>query len=578
MAPSSIPGLFAAQVAVRPDAVAVSAAGVRLTYRELDRRAERLAGRIAAFGAGPGTRVALLAERSPDVVVALLAILRTGAVAVPLHEAYPVGTLQGIVDDTAAVVLLADDVMRERGLPSAPRVVLLGEDTGPRMPVPPPVDDPAEVAYIIHTSGSTGRPKGVAVTHGGVADLVRDSCWDTGRHRRTLMTAPYAFAVSAYEIWVPLLRGGHLVIAPPGPLGADAIRDLITGWSITGLHLTAGLFRVLAEEAPESFAGVEEVLTGGDVIAAGAVRRVLERCPGTIVRGMYGASETTLFTMTCTMAAPDDAGTTVPLGSPMDGVRLEVLGEDRLPVPDGGTGELYVGTPRLAHGYADRPELTADRFVTIAGRRLFRTGDLVRLGPGGRMDFAGRSGDLVKIRGFRVEPGEVEAVLSGLPGVAHVVVVATRDDAADRRLIAYVVPGADGVGVPELAAHAGQALPGYLVPSAFVVIDALPLTPNGKVDRAALPEPAPAAADAYLPPVTDRQRRLCRIFAEVLGVDRVGLSDSFFDLDGQSLLAIRLVGRVRAEIGADLAVGDIFNAPTVGELDALVETATIVRG
>ncbi|MFI8817154.1 MULTISPECIES: non-ribosomal peptide synthetase [unclassified Streptomyces] len=569
---ASVQRRFAAQVARVPDAVALSGRDGSLTYRELDRRANRLAHRLLALGVRPEEPVAVLMERSVDLVVSLLAVVKAGGCYLPLHSAHPVELMRRIVNRAGSPLILTDAVMRGRAGVLGGR--LLEPAADPDLATLPDHDpgvasDGDDVVYVIHTSGSTGEPKGVAVTHRGVLGLAADSCWDGEGHRRILSVAPYAFGVSTYELWVPLLRGGHLVLAPPGELDLGTLRRLFTEERISAVHLTAGLFRVFAEEAPESFATLSEVLTGGDVIAPTAVRRVLEACPGLVVRAMYGATEVSSFAAHAALASVDDCRAGVPVGRPMDTVDARLLDDRLAEVPDGEVGELHIAGERLAAGYFRSPGLTAEHFVTGPdGERMYRTGDLMRRGAGGLLEFAGRSGDQVKIRGYRVEPAEVEHALGQLPGVAHAAVVVREPQPGDKRLAAYVVPRGSGPG--DLRTALGGLLPDYAVPDTFVELAALPLTPNGKLDRAALPEPAapePAATTATAP-VGERQSVLCVLVARVLGVPEIGPDDSFFDLGGQSLQAMRLVARIQAEFGAELTVGDVFNNPTVAELDS----------
>jgi amino acid adenylation domain-containing protein len=569
---SSIPERFGAQARRSPAAVAVAAGGTVLTYRELDARANRLAHRLLALGVRAEAPVAVLMERSADLVTAILAVLKAGACYLPLHSAYPPERMQWIMDMAGGPVLLADPVTRARGLPRGRRTLVLPEEPPPDGPVSDPdvTLHPDQLAYVMYTSGSTGTPKGVAVTHRGVLDLVADPCWDTGYHERVPLLAPYAFDVSTYELWVPLLRGGRVVVTPPGDLEIATLRRLVERERVTGLHLSAGLFRVVAQEAPESLAQVREVMTGGDVVAPTAVRRVLEACPDTRVRAMYGPTEATLFTTCAPLAAPYQPAATVPIGQPMAGVRAYVLDPRLRPVATGEVGELYLAGPRLARGYHRRPDLTAERFVPDpfhgTGERMYRTGDLVRWLPDGRLDFVGRADDQVKIRGFRVELAEVAAVLAEHAGLADLAVVAREQAPGDRRLVAYLVPESRGVDVAALRAHAARRLPDYMVPAGFVVLDALPLTPNGKLDRAALPDPEPEPESAYRAPRDTTEEILCGVFAEVLGVPKVGLDDDFFALGGQSLLAMRLISRVRAALGVELPIATLFDAPTVAEL------------
>ncbi|MFD6756877.1 amino acid adenylation domain-containing protein [Micromonospora gifhornensis] len=571
---SSIQERFAAQVDRAPDATAVTFGDVRLSYRELDERANRLAHRLLALGVSPEQPIAISLERSVELVVATLAVLKAGASYLPLHSAYPVERMQWIVDEAGAHILLTDAASQQRGVPRTDQVVDLSTaDPADDAPTSRPAvaTGPEQLAYVIYTSGSTGRPKGVAVPHRGVLALVSDSCFDGGAHQRVAMVAPYAFSVSSYELWVPLLRGGHLVVAPPGVPDVQMIQNLIIKDELTALHLTAGLFRVIAEEAPECLGGLREVLTGGDVIAPTAVQRVLEACPSLTVRAMYGQSEATLFTLTTPLTAPYQPQAYVPLGRPLDHIRHHVLDDQGRPVAPGMAGELYLAGDALALGYLNRPELTDERFVAdpfaADGTRMYRTGDLVRQGDDGQLEFIARVGAQVKIRGFRVEPAEVAAVLAEYPGLADVAVEARQLGPDDTRLVAYVVPAATTVDVSALRPYAMGRLPEYMVPAATVVLDRLPLTANGKLDRQALPVPDFDNVSTYGAPQNARQETLCRIFADVLGVDRIGIDDSFFDLGGQSLLAMRLTSRIGAELGVELPLAAIFDCSTVASLD-----------
>jgi amino acid adenylation domain-containing protein len=587
---NSVQERFAQVVARTPDAIAVSSPAGAVTYAELDEHANRIARRLIGLGVKPEDPVMVLQERTVELVASILGIVKAGAMYLPLHSAYPLPRMQWIADSLSRPVLLADAIMRERGLPEVPTVVFVDSDAKQRsLPgIDPDVRTGLDhLVHMIYTSGSTGDPMGVAVTHRGVLGLALDSCWDGGAQERILMLAPYAFSVSTYELWVPLLRGGHLVLAPPGRLDVGTLRRLLTEHQISAVHVTAGLFRVVADEAPESFAGVREVLTGGDVISAKAVQQVLQACPDTVVRATYGATEMSLFITGSPMRAPYSMGPTVPVGRALDNTRLHVLDEQLRPLPAGEVGDLYVAGSRLARGYYGRPGITAERFVANpfarAGQRLYRTGDQVRMRPDGLIEFVGRAGDQVKIRGYRVELAEVESVLARYPGLAHAVVVAREVENGEKRLIAYVVAEAGQAGpaqaspaqvdVDGLRAHATELLPEYMVPSAFVTLDSLPLTPNGKVDRQALPEPAVAGSSAYRAPESSRQEILCSLFAEVLRVPRVGIDDSFFDLHGESLDAMRLIGSIQDCLGVELLVSDVFDAPTVAELDQQLSRA-----
>lgn len=584
MAPESIVSRFDAQVARVPNATAVSSENADLSYRELDLRSAQLARGLRTLGAGPQAPVAVLVSRSAELVAVTLAILRTGGHYVPLHEDHPLDRVRQVVRDSGAQILVTDQDLDDGTDPVCETVTdMAGIDTaaerngGPPECVPAPLTGPDDTACLMYTSGSTGAPKGVVITHGGILGLADESCWEGGAHERVLMVAPYAFSVSSYELWVPLLRGGCAVTAPPGPVGVSTLRRLIVREGITGIHLTAGLFRVLAEECPEALQGVREVLTGGDVVSARAVRRVLAASPETVVRATYGATELTLFALTARMTSVDDVEDVVPAGHGMDSTHVYVLDDGLRPVATGAVGELYVSSDRLARGYHGRPDLTAQRFVADpfrgTGRRMYRTGDLVRRRADGVIEFLGRADLQVKIRGYRVEPAEVEAVLAGFTGVALAVVTPHQDASGSASLAGHVVSerGGPPVDVGRLREHARHLLPDYMVPSSFAVLDSLPLTRNGKVDRSALSKPpAPPVAGERRAPRNEVEVLLCSLFSDVLGRTEVAADDDFFDLGGQSLLAMRVLSRLESATGVHLSVRTLFDAPTAEALSSHV--------
>ncbi|MEV7022091.1 amino acid adenylation domain-containing protein [Kitasatospora sp. NPDC093558] len=556
---AALPELFARQVLATPDAVAVVAGATELTYRELDLRANRLARALIRRGVRPEAPVAVLLERSADLVVAVLAIIKAGGAYVPLDSRFPQSRIELILQEAGAALVLTEDVL----------TALLRTETDASDPEVP--CRPSQLAYIMYTSGSTGRPKGVAVTHRDVVGLALAPDWHRGGHERVLLHSPTAFDLSTYEHWVPLLSGGRAVVAPPGRLDLDLLHHTVSEYEVTGLWLTAGLFRLVAEERPELLRGVREVWTGGDVVSPAAVARVQTACPGLTVVNGYGPTEaTTLATCHPVRSLPEDAAT-VPIGRPMANMRAYVLDARLRPVPPGVVGELYLAGVGVARGYLGRPDLTAQRFTADpygpAGDRMYRTGDLAAWLADGTMEFAGRADHQVKLRGFRIEPGEIEAVLAGLPGVAQAAVVTREDQPGDKRLVAYLVAAPEGAPeTGELSGRLRRELPEYMVPSAFVTVDALPLTANGKLDRAALPAPEYGASGVGRGPRTPQEELLCDLFGEVLGREQVRIDDDFFGLGGHSLLAARLASRVRETLGVELGLRMLFEAPTVAGL------------
>ncbi|WP_074467675.1 non-ribosomal peptide synthetase [Streptomyces sp. WMMB 714] len=463
--PDNLQDAFRAQAEATPEAIAVRADGQGLTYRELDERANRLAHRLIALGAHRQHAVAVLQERSADLVVSLLAIVKAGCVYVPLHTGYPASWMRMALERTGARILLTDRAMRERDFRHEGPTVVVDDD--PELAAQPAGDpgvpgDPDDLAYTMFTSGSTGEPKGVEITHQDVLDLAHDPVWHGPREEsaractnpecaaeRVLMHAPYAFDPATFELWAPLLNGHRVVVAPAGELDLGALERVTTEEQVTGVLYTAGLFRLIAEERPESFAGVREVWTGGDVVSPAAVQRVLDTCPGTTVTAIYGPTEITLCTTKYPMRHPHRVETTVPLGRPMANTRVYVLDGGLRPVPVGVRGDLYVGGAGLARGYAGRAGLTGERFVADPfggpGERMYRTGDVAAWRGDGVLEFAGRTDGQVKIRGFRVETAEIEAALARHPELAEATVTVREERPGDRELVAYVVP-ADGSG------------------------------------------------------------------------------------------------------------------------------------
>ncbi|MFS4093125.1 amino acid adenylation domain-containing protein [Streptomyces sp. AF1A] len=577
---ATVPELFAAQVSRTPDAPALFCAGEEITYADLDARSTALARRLVELGVGPEAPVTILMERSPELIVALLAVLKAGGAYVPLDRRYPAARLNEIAKVTRARVLLVDDASSTVAFDHSMERVLVasgppGPTSGPQLPG---AKDADQLAYVMFTSGSTGVPKGVAVTHADVTALATDSAFRGPAHRRVLLHSSPAFDASTYELWVPLLNGGCCVIAPPGDLDVAALAAAIDSGRVSAVWLTAALFALVADEAPATMGTLQEIWAGGEAVSAAAVRKLRERFPAVRFVNGYGPTETTTFAARWTLDIDDPIPDALPIGSPLDGMRSYVLDPRLQPVPLGATGELYVAGAGLARGYLGLPGLTAERFVADPfgepGARMYRTGDLARWNNQGELEFVGRADDQVKIRGFRVEPGEVRAAVEADAAVARAAVIVREDRPGDKRLVAYIVPaeGTSQADTDALGDRLRDRLPTYLLP-AVVVLDELPLTVNGKLDRNALPQPEWTAAAGPAPGRTPRQEILCSLFAEVLGRPDVGVDEDFFALGGHSLLAMRLVSRIRTALDTDVDLGSFFSAPSPAGVDRLLTLA-----
>ncbi|HLE82919.1 MAG TPA: amino acid adenylation domain-containing protein, partial [Thermoanaerobaculia bacterium] len=591
--------VFADHAARAPDRVAVTCEGRAITYGALAAASSRLARRLAREGVAPGVLVALCVERSPELVVAVLGILRAGGAYVPLDPAAPEERLRFLVADSGAPVVVTVAGLAG-AVPAGARRVCL--DTEAEALAAEPAAAPAvavapdELAYVIYTSGSTGRPKGSLVSHANVQRLLAATeAWFgfTAGDVWTLFHS-YAFDFSVWELWGALAYGGRLVVVPYWVSRApEAFRELLARERVTVLNQTPSAFRQLAaaDEAAGAPAGelaLRTVIFGGEALEPASLAPWLERHGDERPRlvNMYGITETTVHVSYRPVAAADLAGGAAsPVGVPIPDLQIHLLDPWMNLVPAGVPGEIHVGGAGLARGYHGRPALTAERFVPDpfaagdGGRRLYRSGDLARRLPDGGLDFLGRIDQQVKIRGFRIELGEIEAVLSHHPAVGQVAVVA-REGAApgDLRLVAYVVPAPGTTPrLGELREHAGRSLPDYMVPAAFVLLDALPLTVNGKLDRRALPAPEETdrlgSEAAGEPPATPTEELLAGLWARLLGVERVSRSDDFFELGGHSLLATRVASRTRELLGVEAPLRELFENPTLAAMAAAFDRA-----
>ncbi|HEV7588935.1 MAG TPA: non-ribosomal peptide synthetase [Longimicrobium sp.] len=580
---ASLPALFAAWVARTPEAEAVVHGAERVTYRELDARAGRLAHHLRALGVRNEAPVAVLLDRSVDFVVACLAALRAGGAYLPVDSAFPTRRVEWMLADAGARVLVTTRFLGD-GLPTAgAEVVWLDDDAAAIAARPASFTDaqahPESAACLLYTAGSTAWPRPVAVTHRGVARLVSGgSGVQPGPGDRVAHASGVSVDVTTWDLWGALLNGGTVVVVDREDMhSAGALARVLRDQRVTSVFLTTALFGQVARQAPESFSGVRDVLFGGGAADAEAVRRVLaSAAPPRRLANVYGPAENTTCTTVHLVGGVEPGAATLPIGRPVPNTRAYVLNGALQPVPPGEAGELFAAGDGLARGYPGHPAPTAERFVPDPfsprpGARMYRTGDRARWTAGGELEFLGRLDPAEEVRGARVEPGEVEAVLRAHPGVADAAVVAREDRPGDRRLVAYFVaaPGA----APDAAAlrsHARLHLPEARVPAAFVALERIPRDAVGARDRRALPAPgaAPAAA-AAAEPRTELERRVAALWAEVLEVERVGVDDSFFDLGGHSLLLMRLHVRL-TELAPGVTVLDLFTHPTVASLCALI--------
>jgi amino acid adenylation domain-containing protein len=572
--PATVHGVFEAQAARAPDAVALVDDATCWSYAEVDARASALARRLRALGVERDAVVGLRAGRAPALVVAMLGVLKAGGAYLPLDPGQPAERLALLARDAACRVVIAERGASRAELPGVEHVLWLDEHV-PGAPEPGVDVGPDAVAYVMYTSGSTGRPKGVAVRHRGILRLVFGQSYVRfAADEVFLHMASTAFDAATFEVWGALLHGARCVVLTGGVPTPRAVRDAVRAHGVTTAFVTTAFFNALVDDTPEALEGARQVIVGGEALSVAHVARAVARLPGTRFVNGYGPTEATTFTACHAVPRPlDPAAISIPIGRPLAGTETYVLDRHREPVPVGVPGEVYIGGAALARGYWKRDDLTAERFVPhpfdpAPGARLYRSGDVGRWRPDGTLEFVGRLDAQVKIRGVRVEPAEVEAVLATHPGVRETTVVASVGERPnDVRLVAYVVP-ANGV-APEpadLRDFVGRRLPSAFVPSAFVPLQALPLGPAGKVDRGSLPAPERARPRASVPALGPLRRQLAQVWCELLGLPEVGATDDFFDLGGHSLLAVRMLQRMHDLYGTAPPLAALYTNPTIDGL------------
>lgn len=583
--------VFESVVSITPEAVALTYEGRHLSYKELNDRANRLAGRLRAMGIGAEDLVGCCIERSFELVVALLGILKAGAAYVPIDPHYPKARFEFLVKDTSTRLLLtqralASTILAERNL----AMICLDEACVDREcgfdVNPPVVGNGASLAYVMYTSGSTGVPKGVLVENRAVVRLVKNTnyCRFTA-DEVFLQFAPISFDASTLEIWGPLLNGGRLVLMPAGASSLEELGQVIRREGVTTLWLTAGLFHVMVDERLDDLQPLRQILAGGDVLSPQHVRKALEGLPNCCLINGYGPTENTTFSCCYVMRSGEQIGETVPIGRPISNSRAYILGEDGRHVAPGQTGEIYTGGDGVARGYLNNPQATSEKFLPDpfapeVGARMYRTGDLGRWRGDGTIEFLGRIDNQVKILGYRVEPGEVETAIEAHGEVRQACVVASSGDDGSKRLVAYYVPLAKSNVTPRALRQFLEAnLPHYLVPGLFVPLTSMPLSPNGKVNRAELPAPGFGRPNEGFvdEAATDLEMKIGRIWAQVLHLDKVGMDDNFFDLGGDSLFLVSVHSQLQKTLQIETPLMDLFEFPTVRALAKRISQSESVR-
>jgi amino acid adenylation domain-containing protein len=562
------------EAAQHPDKVAVESGSSTLSYGELSARSNRLARWLQSLGVGPDQLVGLCVERSADMLVGLLGIMKAGGAYVPLDPQFPKDRLSFMLEDSGAKVLITESHLKD--LAAGAQVVCLDKEDW-QQESSAAVESgvgPENLAYVIYTSGSTGKPKGVEITHRSVVNLLASMQREPGMKAgdRLLAVTTLSFDIAGLELYLPLVSGGQVVIAPRAVVGdGAALAELLEQSRANVMQATPVTWRLMLEAGWRGRAGMK-ILCGGEALPLELAHRLLET--GAEVWNLYGPTETTIWSTVQRMEAGAE---TVAIGRPVANTQVYVLDENRQLAPAGVSGELYIGGQGVARGYWRRPELTGERFLEDpfwAGQRIYRTGDVARWRRDGTLECLGRVDHQVKVRGYRIELGEIESALEQIAGIRQAVAIVREDVPGDPRLVAYVVTRNRAIADPRVLRETLQAqLPDYMVPTAFVTLDAFPLTPNKKVDRKALPAPDnnSAASAVYVPPSTESERRVAELWQGLLGKDRIGVLDNFFDLGGHSLLAAQLQSRLKQRLGCEISLVELFQHPTVAAIATLMD-------
>ena len=572
--------LIEEQVERTPNAVALTMGQERITYRELNSRSNRLAHFLCSLGAGPGRIVGVYLDRSFDSVVALLAILKCGAIYLPLDPKYPKDRLEFMIEDSAIALLVAHSSRQESLPATSARVLLLDRESESIAAASADNLDvclgPEQIAYVIYTSGSTGKPKGVLIAQSALVNFLVAMSKTPGVHQSDILLSvtPTSFDISLLEYLVPLTVGAQIVMATTEQAGdGRELQCLLEQFAVTLMQATPATWRMLLENKWEGKSDLR-ILCGGESLTQDLARQLLPRSRE--LWNMYGPTEATVWSSVDRVLSPDR----ISLGEPIPNLRYYVLDEHQKPVAAGTPGELWIGGTGIANGYLNRPELTAERFVVNPSAdsenpaaRLYRTGDEVRYRPDGSLEFLGRLDHQVKLHGFRIELGEIECALAAIDGIAQAVVTVREDRPGDKRLVAYYT-GRRIINASALIESLKASLPDYMIPSAFVPLERFPLTPNSKVDRKALPAPEnkrPLLAQDFIAPRTQAEKQLANLWCELLQLEEIGIDDSFFELGGNSLAVVRMVRQFHARFGREIPAVEVFQHPTIAKLAELLE-------